>query len=652
MRLFKYIVALWLILVVVPGVSRTLYVPHIHTGSDVWETYLVAENEDGAKSHSFTLTVYAADGSVVLDSQSYTVSAGSRLLVSLRGFGGVDGEVECGSLSMRFRVSYQAREDTGGGTAEFELPSALKQTAVFSPSDYLGNMTWSGYAVMNAGNDSITVSVKLLKTDGTSVSWGSFSISPHGKAVNYFEDAFGVPMDQLTSVIMTADYKTLAGITITGNENDKLLFTGAGTTRSGWSYTTAKGRVYGVASGASNDFAVEYGPLSTKSRKGTSTNVYLTAVNHVSGDKVGKSPIFSQRVYPRGVISSSDGSVVLIYGVDAADSNDPHYFISKVNTAGAALLWTKELDSNLYTGFSIDGNFDTKIVAATSGTTIEVALVDDNKHEVWYLLNSSDGSQIDRQEISTPSSRIPCALVYDTVHGIYAGLGTAVDDGSLKVGGTGKYSHVYLMVNDNTSLQGVPTYWDESGIINDSNLHNVFIAGATVNAGDLYFVMMADIGEDINYNGLMFTGFQFQPAQVVAAHVDLGNIYSPSLDTVLSFKTGQLLDKALCAADGTGGVIAIFPGSYSYSGSTIFRFDTDIADDGFNSFRLLAALSYKVDDIAFSHGDLLIGAEIPTFSVGISEKSVDYLEFTSDEHAVVACASLSDWGTSGFSIPQ
>ncbi|NOZ12046.1 MAG: hypothetical protein GXO69_00185 [Acidobacteria bacterium] len=631
------------------GFGRTYYIPHIHTGSDVWETYLVAENEDSNNAHSFSMTLYAADGSVVLDSRAYTVSAGTQTLVSLRAFGGVDGEVECGSNFMRFRVTYKAGEDSGGGTAEFELPSTLKQVAVFSPSVYLGDMTWSGFAVMNGGEETATVVVNLLKTDGSHISWGTLTIPPHGKVVNYFEDAFGVPMDQLTSVVMRTDQKALAGITITGKENDKLLFTPVGTSGNGWNYSSKSyGTVYGVAAGTENDFVLERVPLGLK---GATSSLYLMAVNHYTGDIVGKETILSREYYPYGMASSPDGAVVIIYGVYYEDFNNRDYFVSRVNTAGAAILWTKHLDANQFSVFTIDGNFNVRIVAASSGNTIEVVLVDESSYEVRYLLNPSDGSQIDRKVFSTPTSRIPTALVYDTGYSIYAGLGTALDDGSLKNGGTGMYSHIYLFTNNDTSLTGTSTIWDASGIISDSALHHVFVAGATAFAGDLYFVMMASVGEAINGGGIS-TGFAMQPAQVVAAHVSLDSLNPAILNPVKTTVTGMLMQRALCVVDGTGGAIAIFPGLYPYSGSSLFRFDTVLSDDGFNSFWPLAALSYKVDAISFSHGDLLIGAEIPSFSVTSMEKPANYLDFTLGSHTVFAMTSLQDWGTGGFTLDE
>ncbi len=73
------------------GVSRTLYIPQIHTANDSWETNLIVDNLKTPDPQGFYLTLYAADGSVLVDHRYYDVASGQNMTIPLRPLNGVAG---------------------------------------------------------------------------------------------------------------------------------------------------------------------------------------------------------------------------------------------------------------------------------------------------------------------------------------------------------------------------------------------------------------------------------------------------------------------------------------------------------------------------------------------------------------------------------
>ena len=198
------------------------YIPHIHTGSDSWETYLVLDNSVNSTLDG-SIYYYDQDG-YLIRKENFTINPYNNKTIFLRNIGAVAAMVYTGSSNLRVRLGYIAKEDLGGGTAEFAPPTKLSKRLLMNTSNYYDKLTWSGFALWNATDKDVEIKLTAYSEE-RELATKTITLSHYQKIVNFFDTFFGVnSFKDIVSVTIEANYPALCGVVISGKENDKLLF--------------------------------------------------------------------------------------------------------------------------------------------------------------------------------------------------------------------------------------------------------------------------------------------------------------------------------------------------------------------------------------------------------------------------------------------
>lgn len=210
------------------AVQKQMVLPHIPSERTYWQCLLVSDNLS-ASAATFRLTLFDAAGEQVLD-RAYDVPAFGYQEVDLlnpaypesaSGLIALDAERE-----MSFRVVYRNRVD--GGVAEFRLTDNAAPFLAFNFGTYNDSLTWKGLAVTATGSEDTEVWFTAYDGDGRKL--GSFSRQLAGQSRTSFvlqdDQAFGAsfPWESCVRVYATSPVG-LAGLNISGVNNDKLMFT-------------------------------------------------------------------------------------------------------------------------------------------------------------------------------------------------------------------------------------------------------------------------------------------------------------------------------------------------------------------------------------------------------------------------------------------
>ncbi len=561
MRISRKMMILGIFLfVAVVGWGRTYYIPHIHTANDSWETYLIADNLSSPDPQGFYLTLYDAAGTVVVNRQYYQVTAGQSLSVSLRTFNGVDGEVECGSNSMRFRLGYMAKESSGGGTAEFDLPSKLSDKVVFSTSNYYDQLSWSGFAVFNGSDDDVTANVTVMTTSGSTTS--QVTIPAKGKVVNYFDAQFGVAYGDINDVIFSADTRSLTGITISGKDNDKLLFTGTGRDREGWYLKTRElySTVAGIARANGNTLAFclcyseaegEYAEI-----KGVRLNDGCLLFDETTGYK---------DLYPLGIISDAGHTMAFAFGIDRSNVSNYSYFIARVDPSDGTFLWKKLFSSAL-----MYEDFDAaKMCAATDGSaTVQVNVRNGSNIVESYSFAVGDGTP---DFLSRSFNGIPTSIVYNASTGKYYSIFSKYDNTAQR------YSTIVFWQNTSGNLSGTTSSVDYSTLVQDGLKHHVLMYGGGVVNGKMSLIVLSNIGTQWQHPTWTDISDDW-PAQYSMGSVDLSNFQTDAITTGNIWIPGNMGDKIQIVKDEDNYVYAFCtsPLSTWFNNTMVFEFSDDI----------------------------------------------------------------------------
>ncbi len=306
-----------------------------------------------------------------------------------------------------------AKESSGGGTAEFDLPEKLSDKVVFSTSNYYDQLTWSGFAVFNGSNSNASVNVTIMTTSGETNA--TLTIPAKSKVVNYFDAQFGVPFTDINSVIFSANSIALTGITISGKDNEKLLFTGTARDLDGWKTECIgeESSVFGIAKGGDNILAF------CQSCNAGSTTTYMQVIRASDGLTLYNQVNGYADLYPMGLVSRESDGVVIAYGIDIADSSHPKYFVARVNPDDGMLMWQVQLCEADDPSLDSRGGFLNRICVATDGLTSVQANVRGagTSFMDFNMLNVSDGSVLSSSRVS--GDFIPTFLMFDSVSGNY-----------------------------------------------------------------------------------------------------------------------------------------------------------------------------------------------------------------------------------------
>ena len=538
------------LLLVSLGFSKTYYIPHIHTANDSWETYLIADSFYDCGAQGFTLTLYGDDGSVVLDHQYYEVN-GSRV-ISLRPLNGVTGEVECASRSMRFRLGYVAKDSTGGGTAEFDLPSRLSDKVVFSTSNYYSQLTWSGFAVFNGSDTAVTANVTIMTANGKAAT--QLTIPAKEKVVNYFDAQFGVAFKDISAVIFSTDSPALTGITISGNENEKLLFTGTGEDRTGWKTKTDNAYTWVNGLGIANSTVLAF-----CFRMENSTRwACMKGMNLLDGSLKFEEIDSYANLFPLGLISSYNYSAAIAYGLDLSDSAHTYFFVARVNPDDGTLLWKTNLAESADLDTVLDNSWREKICVATNGSSTVQAIMRNKDGYMTRALIDLDTGTINAAN-QTTENLIPTTLVFDSASGYYYSIYSQYDPAVYK------YSKVTFYKNYANTLTGGGTVADLSDIFGDGTTHDVLVYGGAVLNGTMHLLYNVCIGSWPSYTKIIPK--DVHPSQFIIGTVPVSNFQANNATLMITNQTGLMGDAVNIVSYGLNSAYA-FCGNVTSDDST------------------------------------------------------------------------------------
>lgn len=197
-----------------------ILLPHIATNHG-WESQLVLDNH-GYQAETVLVNIYR--DSVLTGTESYLLEPGERRAVGLAD--GACGTLDLPETNVSARIVY--RHLTDGGIAEFRLTGQHDFQQVFLLSPFRSqDLTWAGIAIMNAGEAPTTITLTAEAADGSILDQVLIELDAMDRTADVMDDLFpGVDWTTIARVTADAD-QPLAGVTISGNRNERLLFTPA-----------------------------------------------------------------------------------------------------------------------------------------------------------------------------------------------------------------------------------------------------------------------------------------------------------------------------------------------------------------------------------------------------------------------------------------
>ncbi len=397
--LFFYVIVLFFV-VNFQAFSYTYYIPHIHTGSDAWKTYIVLDNSVNDEQ-SATIYYYDENGSMISKTTKKVSSHGNKVIYS-HPDGAIAAKVYTSSSFLRVRLGYIAKEDLGGGTAEFAPSTRLYNNLIMNTSNYYEELTWSGFALWNATNQTINVTLTAFSEEEELAS-KDITMQPYQKIVDYFDSFFGVDsFKDITTVTVYADHEALTGIIISGKENEKLLFAPP----RGFihyinheeyidtSYVHCTNIVY---TGGDHKYHMFFTtPDNITGNKNTKAGPYIY---HTSWNTYGLNDSFtsipedfnmSQIIY---LAASEDGNSLYLFGINF----DSKFVVKKINVSNdEEVVWETVLGEAGYRFSFFPDPMDIKIRGCELSGKLFVTYKDkaDNWQGVTQILDASDGSII------------------------------------------------------------------------------------------------------------------------------------------------------------------------------------------------------------------------------------------------------------------
>lgn len=209
---------------------KSYVLPHIPAERAYWDCLLVADNlsdqdvtvelelydEDGDTVYTESIDMIAfAYQEINLFDAKYPASVSGRLLVP-------------GSDPVTFRVAYRNLVD--GGTAEFRLTGDHAPILAFNFGTYNDSLTWKGLALTSTSTEDTSVQFQAYDDQGGLM--GTFTRTMPARSRTAFvlndADAFGSGFSWWDCARVYASSPVgMAGLNISGVNNDKLMFTQA-----------------------------------------------------------------------------------------------------------------------------------------------------------------------------------------------------------------------------------------------------------------------------------------------------------------------------------------------------------------------------------------------------------------------------------------
>ncbi len=427
--------------------ANIYYLPHIHTSSDAWETYLIVDRVTNGDA-DYILTLYDEDGNIV-NTLSGTIPENTEFRLSLRELGGVTGTLSIKNYPIRVRLGYVAKQDLGGGTAEFPLAYRLNSQVLLTLSNYYHQLTWSGFALLNGSDEDISVTAYGY-SGGEQVVSKTFDMAPHTKIVDYFDNFLGLSdFTEIDSVIFSTEKSALTGIVISGKDNDKLLFSREAGVKEN---QTLKHLIDNATPGTYADilkingkyyqiFEYGYDYYLKEIYPGASDREYRLTEGLILGSS------YKRYVFKRRAVVSSNGENIIFPYYD----REKKVHIREVNLEGET-LWDTEVGE--LGASSTLSSYDFMIAIETTNGSVVVAFHDHELDKaVVKVLSESDGQVIKTFELSS-SGYFYNAFKYND----YVGLGWTYDSGS---------QHFFQLMFINSNGDIIKQIYGETPIYND-----------------------------------------------------------------------------------------------------------------------------------------------------------------------------------------
>ena len=488
------------------GNGTYYYIPHV-AGSSAWETYLILDNHSTTEQAHFSLSLYD-DTERVYDLEDNLDPRETRT-ISLRELGGIMGHVRMFSSQVRVRIGYVAREDTGGGTAEFDAPTQLLDNATFSLSGYTDILTWSGFAICNHSYDEIEVSARINLRNGTTLNVEPFAMGPREKKVNYFNAEFGIAFEDIASVIFYTDDPVLAGVLISGMENERLLFTIAQPATTGWEMNSVTGSVANYLMPGGQALLPDNRLVVFNGGRESFDDTWSVVYNALTGDYITTATLNNYRIHQ---VLTESGRVFLL------GEHDYDYFIGEWDVDTGTFLWESALDDS--PGFATYKRaiLETRIHGAVHGDTMMVCLSLHSGHVKRYLINVNTGATLDSREIE--SDNLLGDVFYQNGYFYYFRVYRSGDENT-------PYTKVSLYYNPTNSLSGggkiytLPDMDPEGFGYLDATGQSVVQSGTYVDGNTLYVSFQYSTVNEFTEADFAGRFYGPPPGVVVLATIDL-----------------------------------------------------------------------------------------------------------------------------------
>ena len=316
-------------------------------------------------------------------------------------------------------------------------------------------------------------------------------IPPKSRIVDYFLSYFGLSVTNIRWVSLSCDSPCLAGITISGVENERLLFTPLKKRGGYWRQQDTAD--YGTVAGAIHvDDTVDVDIQFVSAVLGEEYG-YMRVVRSSDGLELYRTTTGWDHLNVKGMFTTPDpvvakaGARAYAYGIDYTNMGSPSYFVARIDPSRGDVIWKQ----NLSPGGSIMDmhyGFYYQIRAAASFSTVQVMMmnVDTNAMDT-YLLDKEDGTVLDTRMGSGPRS-VPTTLVYDALSGMFRSIYSTYDSGK------GTFSLVTFCSNGPDSLSTCPSVLDMSDILGSWAYAHVLVYGGEVDNGTMRMVISASTG--------------------------------------------------------------------------------------------------------------------------------------------------------------
>jgi L-ascorbate metabolism protein UlaG (beta-lactamase superfamily) len=196
------------------------YLPHI-TSTSSWSSYLIVDNITNKES---SVTVELFSNSSFVSETTYSIAPGEQKKIELNVEG--VGKVYYMKDEVVLKETFKSADE---GIAEFTLSDSSSSTIYFLLPQYnADNLTWSGLAIMNPDDSEVaSLTVTGYDENGTVLKTVSGTLAPNAKLVGFVSTFLpNVDFADVSKIKVTSNV-ALTGITISGYENERLLFSKA-----------------------------------------------------------------------------------------------------------------------------------------------------------------------------------------------------------------------------------------------------------------------------------------------------------------------------------------------------------------------------------------------------------------------------------------